>query len=193
MVKEIIYTLVSKEKTQVLCEFTDFRGNFETIAQGILNKVKENSRATILFEKDHLFYYLNREGITAMCLCDDEFPKDSAFYFLEEIISALLEKFTKNEIQKEKAYSKVFSDIFSPIIREKMQKYNSNPDASDSIKMLKKGVLEYRDNVFKANELLLERDQKLNLVAKKADSLKLESGVYYNSVSILNILIFKLG
>lgn len=51
MSKEIIYTVISKENNQVLCEYTEHRGNFETIAQSILSKVKENSRATICFDK----------------------------------------------------------------------------------------------------------------------------------------------
>jgi len=182
MVKEIIFALVAKEKNQVLCEFTEHRGNFETIAQGILQKVKENSRATIVFENEYFFYYLNKEGITGLCLCDQYFPKDSAFIFLEELIDALLQKFTKSEIQKERAYSKVFSDIFSPIIKEKISKYNRNPEASDSMKLLKKGVLEYKDNVFKANEILLERELKLNLVVQKSEALKVESTAYYDSV-----------
>lgn len=185
MVKEIVYSVIAKEKNQVLCEFTEHRGNFETLAQNILVKVKEESRATISFENEYIFYYLNTQGITAMCLCDNQYPKDSAFYFLEEIKSSLFDKFTKSEIEKEKAFSKTFGDIFNPILREKMEKYNKNPDATDSIKLLKKGVLDYRENVFQANDLLIERGGKIDLVVKKADALKFESGVYYNSVSII--------
>ena len=48
---EIIYTVIAKNKTQVLCEYTEQRGNFETVSQQILAKVKENSRAKIVYEK----------------------------------------------------------------------------------------------------------------------------------------------
>lgn len=52
MAKEIIYVVVAKEKNKVLCEYTEHRGNFETIGQNILSKVKSESRATICFEKE---------------------------------------------------------------------------------------------------------------------------------------------
>ena len=71
--------------------------------------------------------------------------------------------------------------------------YNKNPDASDSLRELKKEVLQYRENVIKSYESLMDRGEKINLVVKKADSLKHESGVYYGSVSKLTlylILIF---
>lgn len=118
-----------------------------------------------------------------MCLCDSEFPKDTAFIFLEEVSDQLFDKFTASEIKKEKAYSKVFADILNPIIKDKMLYYKKNPETSDALKDLKKGVIEYRDNVIKANDILMERGERITLVVKKAESLKTESGVYYSSVS----------
>ena len=52
MSKEIVYTVVAKEKNQVICEYTEHRGNFEQVAHNILTKVKEDTRATICFEKE---------------------------------------------------------------------------------------------------------------------------------------------
>ena len=49
--KEIIYAVVAKNKNQVLCEFSDHSGNFEQVSQEILNKIKENTRGTICFQK----------------------------------------------------------------------------------------------------------------------------------------------
>lgn len=118
-----------------------------------------------------------------MCLCDGEFPKDTAFIFLEEISDLLFEKFTSSEIKKEKAFSKVFGDIFNPILKDKMLYYKNNPEATDSLRELKKGVINYRDNVIKANDILMERGEKITLVVQKANSLKTGSEVYYSSVS----------
>jgi hypothetical protein len=59
MVKEIIYTVIAKEKNKVLTEYTEHRGNFETIGQNILSKVKTESRATICFEKEYVLLSIN--------------------------------------------------------------------------------------------------------------------------------------
>ena len=124
-----------------------------------------------------------------MCLCDGEFPKDTAFIFLEEISDLLFEKFTSAEIKKEKAFSKVFGDIFNPILKDKMIYYKNNPEATDSLRELKKGVLNYRDNVIKANDILMERGEKITLVVKKAESLKTECLIPRKSVDLLSGLV----
>lgn len=50
--QELVYSVVAKELSQVLCEFTEHKGNFETIAQEILSKkIKENTRGTVCYEK----------------------------------------------------------------------------------------------------------------------------------------------
>ena len=50
--KEIIYCVIAKNKYQVLCEFTEHKGNFEIIAQEILaKKIAENTRGTVKYEK----------------------------------------------------------------------------------------------------------------------------------------------
>ena len=122
-----------------------------------------------------------------MCLCESDFPKETAFVFLEDLSEKFFNKFTPNDVEREKAYSKFFSETFNPILKERMIYFNRNPDAQDSLRDLKKGVINYRDNVIKANDILIERGEKINLVVKKADSLRHESGSYYSSVSSFNI------
>ena len=118
-----------------------------------------------------------------MCLCSAEFPKDTAFVYLEDLYDELFKVFSNDEIKNLRPYSKLYSDKFTPILKDKMIYYNRNPDANDSLRQLKNEVLQYRENVIKSYENLMERDEKINLVVKKADSLKQESGVYYGSVS----------
>lgn len=124
-----------------------------------------------------------------MCLCDGEFPKDTAFIFLDDLCDKLFETFSDKDIRDNMPYAKIFSDNFTPIIKDKMYYYNRNPEASDSMKKLKKEVLQYRDNVIKSYSDLMDRGDKISLVVKKADSLKHESGVYYGSVRIHMLLI----
>lgn len=132
------------------------------------------------------FHYLNKDGITYMSLCESNFPKETAFIFLEEICSLFFEKFTLGDIERESAYSSLFSDNFTPVLKDKMKFYNNNPEATDNLRELKKGVLNYRDNVMKANDILIERGERITLVVQKADSLRQESGSYYSSVSYIS-------
>lgn len=119
-----------------------------------------------------------------MCLCNSDYPKETAFIYLENLHTQLTTTFTEEEINNLRPYSKFYMDKFTPIIKDKMLYYNQNPDANDSLRDLKNEVLQYRENVIKSYENLMEREDKINLVVKKADSLKQESGVYYGSVSL---------
>jgi len=50
--KDIIYSVIAKNKSQILVEYTEHKGNFEIIAQEILSKkIQENTRGTICYEK----------------------------------------------------------------------------------------------------------------------------------------------
>lgn len=117
-----------------------------------------------------------------MCLCEENYPKETAFVFLEDLEEKFLDKFSSSDIEREKPFSRLFSETFSPTMKDRMVYYNRNPEANDNLRELKKGVLNYRDNVIKANDILIERGEKITLVVKKADSLRQESGSYYSSV-----------
>lgn len=46
----IIYSLVSKSSEKILCEFTDYQGNFEQISRMLLKKVQKDHRATFSYD-----------------------------------------------------------------------------------------------------------------------------------------------
>lgn len=45
----IVYTLICKGSDKVLCEFTEFQGNFEQISRNLLKKVQKEKRATFSY------------------------------------------------------------------------------------------------------------------------------------------------
>jgi len=116
-----------------------------------------------------------------MCLCEPDFPKETAFVFLEDLMENFYEKFSSGDIDRESAYSKFFAEGFNSVLRDKMMYYNKNPEVSNDITELKKGILSYKENIIKAQDVLIERGEKISLIVKKADSLKTESTAYFSS------------
>ncbi len=47
----IIYTLVAKTNNVILCEYTEYSGNFQYISLIILKKIKPNKKCTIEYDK----------------------------------------------------------------------------------------------------------------------------------------------
>ncbi len=190
----VVYTLICKGSDKVLCEFTEYQGNFEQISRSLLRKVEKNKRATFSYADEFYFHYINANNITYMCMCDNKLSQDTAFAYLEEIKTLFTDTFSPKEIDSAMAYT--LNDSFRDSIRGKMNYFNANLNESDKLAKLKKGVIEYKDNMLQASDVLSERGEKINLIVKKADSLRGESINYLNKVnnSIVNLYmkIFKL-
>jgi hypothetical protein len=45
----IVYTLIAKLTDKILCEYTEYQGNFEQISRNLLKKVVKESRATFSY------------------------------------------------------------------------------------------------------------------------------------------------
>lgn len=130
----------------------------------------------------YFFHYINSNNLTYMCMCDNKLSQDSAFAYLEEIKALFLDTLTPKEIDNAISYS--LNDKFRDSIRGKMNYFNANLNESDSVSKLKKGVMEYKDNIIQANDILMERGEKINLIVRKAENMRGESMNYYSSVRL---------
>ena len=129
------------------------------------------------------FHYINNTGLTFMALCDKNYSMDSAYVYLEDLKSCFIGQFSQREIESAIAYS---LNTFKDKIKARMDYYNKNV-SNDSISLLKKGVLDMKNDVLDASNILSQRGEKINLIVKKADLLRQESTSYYKSVNMFNL------
>jgi hypothetical protein len=47
----IIYSLIAKNSDIVLCEYTEYKGNFQQISRVVMRKMKKNTKYSIEYEK----------------------------------------------------------------------------------------------------------------------------------------------
>jgi hypothetical protein len=119
-------------------------------------------------------------------MTDEKYPKHAAYAFLEEIQRTFTTKFTEKEINVAIAYH--LNDSFKNELKSKMvnslliKDYFNIHYEDDNISKLKKGVMNMKDNVLEASEILNQRGEKIQLVIKKADGLRSESKSYYSDV-----------
>jgi hypothetical protein len=119
-----------------------------------------------------------------MCLGEKQFPQETAFAFLEDLRKMFLDSFTPKELENAIAYS--LNTSFKDKIKGRMDYYNRNINQGDSITQLKKGVMDMKNDVLDASDVLSARGEKINLIVKKADSLRQESSSFYKSVICIN-------
>ena len=46
----LIYTLIAKSFDMVICEYTEYHGNFEQVSRNLLKNVKAEYRATFCYD-----------------------------------------------------------------------------------------------------------------------------------------------
>jgi hypothetical protein len=113
-------------------------------------------------------------------MSDNKYPQESAFGFLDEIKTQFMMAHNAKEIESALSFS--FNAAFSPVIKKKMEYYNKNVNHGDALSRLKKGVMEQHGMLMQTTETLTERGEKINLVVKKAETLRKESESFYGNV-----------
>ena len=124
----ILYSAIIKEKNVILCEYTEYTGNFNQILQKFIKILQNSQNKTfkskiiignyqIFCIKENIIYYVLFTQIS-------EKNEDNIFFsFLLNIKNALLNKFPLNELENKKSFS---LKIFLPILKENISTFNKN-------------------------------------------------------------------
>ena len=161
-----IYSLISKGDS-VLCEYTDFKGNFQQITRIILQKgIKQNSKYIIKYDK-YTIHYINENSITFLLL-DEEVKDNIAFSFLNDLKSEILKNYSFKDLNN---YSNEQLKSGVDTIKQLINYYNNNPSRNQAGKNINEINLA-KDAIIENIEKLIERDYKMQIIATKSDNLK---------------------
>ena len=161
----IIHVLISKNIDTVLCEYTEYQGNFNTIARNFLQKVKPNTRQTIQYDS-YQYHYINQDNITYLCITSN-FPEDTTFAFLMEVQRQFLNQNDYKDIMKKQSYQ---MEYFEKNLKNIMDYYNKCPEKTLSGEIIK-NLVDAKSIAIENIEKLIERDDKLNITVQKSDKL----------------------
>jgi vesicle-associated membrane protein 7 len=161
----IIHVLISKNTDSVLFEYTEYQGNFATIARIFLQKIKPNTRQTIQYDL-YQYHYINQDNITYLCITSN-FPEETTFAFLMEVQRQFLEQNSYDDIMKEQSY---YFQYFQKNLKNIMDYYNKCPQKTLSGEIIK-NLVDAKSIAIENIEKLIDRDQKLNITVQKSDKL----------------------
>ena len=161
----IIHVLIAKNTGAVLCEYTDYQGNFLTIARMILKNIKQNTRHTVQYES-YQCHYINQDNLTYLCITSN-FPEDTTFAFLMEVQKQFLAQNNYDDIMKEQSY---FFQNFKNNLKNIMDYYNKCPQKTLNGEIIK-NLVDAKSIAIENVEKLIDRDQKLNITVQKSDKL----------------------
>ena len=122
------------------------------------------------------FHFFNSNGITFLVFCDASYDDKLAFDFLEKINRLFIDKFSKEQIDNAISYS--LRDSFNPVMKEQMDYYNNNTHIKTLTEQLKDAIIEQKNVIFEASDVLSQRGEKMDLIVKKADQLSQDSNSF---------------
>ena len=161
----IIYVLISKNLTSVLCEYTECNGNFQTITRTLLPSLKTNTRQTLIYDL-YKIHYINENNITYLCMTSN-FPDDIAFSFLLEVQKKFLEQNNYKDVMSSISYA---YENFNPTLKSLLEYYNKCPEKTKNGEIIK-NLIDAKNIVIENAEKLIERDEKLGMTVFKSERL----------------------
>ena len=165
----ILYSLISKDKDVVLTEYTEYSGNFQQITRALLRKVHQNTKYTIDYDK-YKYHYINEDNITYLCMTE-MFPDDLAFAFLDDLRKKFIQTYDYEKIAS--FYSYQLTE-FDKVISQLISYYNTCPQKNQSGEIIKE-LIDAKNIAIENIEKVIGRDEKLNIIAVKSESLNNQS------------------
>lgn len=193
----IIYSVVARASV-VLAEYSITSGNFTTIATRILGKIPLNDNKMSYVADRHIFHYIVEDGITYLCMADEEFGRRLPFAFLEDIKNRF--KATYGDRGKTALAYGMNAD-FSRVLQNQMDYYSNNPNA-DRITRVRNEIDEVKTVMVQNIEKVLERGERIELLVDRTENLnqtafqfkkkatQVKRRMWWKNVKVMVILIF---
>ncbi|CAI0392554.1 unnamed protein product [Linum tenue] len=151
--KTLIYSFVSRG-TVLLAEYTEFSGNFNSIAFQCLQKLPATNNKFTYNCDGHTFNYLVDNGYTYCVVADESAGRQVPMAFLERIKEDFMAKYGSGKATTAAANS--LNKEFGPKLKEHMQYCVDHPEEISKLAKVKAQVSEVKgvmmENIEKAQD-----------------------------------------
>jgi hypothetical protein len=159
-----------------LAVYTPFVGELLAVCEPFLSKVKPNSSAAINYG-DYIFYYINDENITYLLMTRPTYPKVTAIGCIESVRKEIKNVIYGMNLDEISDYG--LNEKLKEKLKMKFEYFNENTEVtSESLEKLKIELKLMKEEVYKANEQLLIRSEKINEMENKAEKMVESSETY---------------
>ncbi|KAJ8441370.1 hypothetical protein Cgig2_009078 [Carnegiea gigantea] len=167
--KSLIYSFVARG-TVILAEYTEFKGNFTTVASQCLQKLPSSSSKFTYNCDGHTFNYLVDNGFTYCVVAVESAGRQIPIAFLERIKDEFTKKYGGGKASTAGARS--LNREFGPKLKEQMQYCADHPDEINKLAKVKAQVQEVKGVMMENIEKVLDRGEKIELLVDKTDNLR---------------------
>ncbi|KAL5711732.1 hypothetical protein ACHQM5_013984 [Ranunculus cassubicifolius] len=165
----LIYAFVARG-TVILAEYTEFKGNFTTIASQCLQKLPASSNRFTYNCDSHTFNYLVENGFTYCVVAVESAGRQIPIAFLERIKDDFNKKYGGGKAATAVANS--LNKEFRPKLKEQMQYCVDHPEEISKLAKVKAQVSEVKGVMMENIEKVLDRGEKIELLVDKTENLR---------------------
>nr|KJB57023.1 hypothetical protein B456_009G150900 [Gossypium raimondii] len=155
--KSLIYAFVSRGEV-ILAEYTEFSGNFNSIAFQCLQKLPSSNNKFTYNCDGHTFNYLVDNGYTYCVVADELAGRQVPIAFLERV-----------------------KEDFVPKLKEHMQYCVEHPEEISKLAKIKSQVSEVKGVMMENIEKVLDRGEKIELLVDKTENLHQQAQDFRNT------------
>ncbi|XP_074570097.1 vesicle-associated membrane protein 721-like [Curcuma longa] len=167
--QSLIYSFVSRG-TVILAEYTEFTGNFNSIAAQCLQKLPATSNKFTYNCDGHTFNYLVEDGYTYCVVAVESLGRQVPIAFLERVKDDFSKRYGEGKAATAPANS--LSREFGAKLKEHMQYCVDHPEEINKLSKVKAQVSEVKGVMMENIEKVLDRGEKIELLVDKTESLR---------------------
>ena len=176
--RSLIYAFVSRG-TVILAEYTEFSGNFNTIAFQCLQKLPASNNKFTYNCDGHTFNYLVDNEFTYCVVADESIGRQVPVAFLERVKDDFVAKYGGGKAATVAANS--LNKEFGSKLKEHMQYCVEHPEEISKLAKVKAQVSEVKDVMMENIEKVLDRGEKIELLVDKTENLHHQAQDFRNS------------
>ncbi|KAB2600465.1 vesicle-associated membrane protein 726 [Pyrus ussuriensis x Pyrus communis] len=165
----LIYSFVARG-SMVLAEYTEFTGNFTTIAAQCLQKLPSSNNKFTYNCDGHTFNYLVENGFTYCVVAAESAGRQIPIAYLERIKDDFNKRYGGGKAAT--AVANGLNREFGPKLKDHMKYCVDHPEEINKLAKVKAQVTEVKGVMMENIEKVLDRGEKIELLVDKTDNLR---------------------
>ncbi|XP_010241141.1 PREDICTED: putative vesicle-associated membrane protein 726 [Nelumbo nucifera] len=167
--QSLIYSFVARG-TVILAEYTEFKGNFTSVASQCLQKLPASNNKFTYNCDNHTFNYLVENGFTYCVVAVESAGRQIPIAFLERVKDDFSKRYGGGKGTT--ASAKSLNKEFGPKLKQHMQYCVDHPEEISKLAKVKAQVTEVKGVMMENIEKVLDRGEKIELLVDKTENLR---------------------
>lgn len=165
----LIYSFVARG-TEILVEYTEFKGNFMEIAGQCLQKLPTINNKFTYNCDGHTFNYLVENGFTYCLVAAESAGRQIPIAFLERVKEDFTKRYGGGKARTAASHS--LNREYASKLKQHMQYCVDHPEEVNKLAKVKAQVSEVKGVMMENIEKVLDRGEKIELLVDKTENLR---------------------